>query len=165
MKLNIGCGKKPLKGYINLDFVKLPGVDVVHNLNKFPYPFKNNQFDEIFADNVLEHLDDLIRVMEEIHRISKKNAKIKIIVPYYNHHFAYQDPTHKHFFTLDSFDYFTGQGSLSFYSKARFEIVKRKPIPSWLGRLVPFKRVLLNMLGMVFGEFVKFIYFELRVIK
>ncbi|HPC10341.1 MAG TPA: class I SAM-dependent methyltransferase, partial [archaeon] len=66
MKLNIGCGKKILKGYINLDVVKLPGVDIVHDLNKYPWPFKDNYFDEIYADNVLEHLDDIIKPIEEI---------------------------------------------------------------------------------------------------
>ena len=48
MKLNIGCGKKILNGYINLDVVKLPGVDIVHDLNKYPWPFKDNYFDEIY---------------------------------------------------------------------------------------------------------------------
>ena len=60
-KLNLGCGKKILKGYINLDCVKFPGVDKVHNLNKYPWPFKDNEFDEIYCDNILEHLDGIIK--------------------------------------------------------------------------------------------------------
>ena len=39
-RLNIGCGKKNKNGYINLDLLKLPNVDVVHDLNQFPWPFK-----------------------------------------------------------------------------------------------------------------------------
>jgi predicted SAM-dependent methyltransferase len=57
MKLNIGCGKKILEGYVNLDKIKLPGVDVVQDLNKYPWEFQDNTFDEIYADNVMEHLE------------------------------------------------------------------------------------------------------------
>ena len=164
-KLHLGCGKKILKGWVNLDIVKGKGVDVVHNLEKFPYPFKENTFNEILADNVIEHLADIIKVMEELHRIGKNGCIVKIIVPYYNHHFAYQDPTHKHFFTLDSFDYFTKDSGYNYYSGARFEIVDRKLIPSWLGMIIPFKRKFLNMFSMVFGEFSKYIVFTLKVVK
>ncbi len=164
-KLNMGCGSAPKKGYINLDKIRLKGVDVVHDLNKFPYPFRDNEFDEVFADNVLEHLDNIIKVMEEIHRISKQGAIIKVIVPYFHYHGAFQDPTHKHFFTLDSFDYFTEEGGYNFYSKARFKIIKKVIIPTWLGRFVPFKKLFLNMLAMIFGELAKAIYFELKVVK
>ncbi len=57
-KLNLGCGLNHREGYVNLDAVKLPGVDVVHDLNKMPYPFKTNQFDEIICQHLLEHLDN-----------------------------------------------------------------------------------------------------------
>lgn len=62
-KLHLGCGEDIKEGYINLDFLKMDGVDVVHNLNKFPYPFEDNQFDEVYASHILEHLDDLAKVM------------------------------------------------------------------------------------------------------
>jgi len=65
-KLNLGCGKDIRKGYINLDLKKLPGVDIVHNINK-KFPFKTNSFDEIYASHILEHVDDLIFTMEELH--------------------------------------------------------------------------------------------------
>jgi len=59
-KLNIGCGNKKLKGWINLDFSKEVNLDIVHDLNKYPYPFKDNEIDEIYVDNVLECLNELI---------------------------------------------------------------------------------------------------------
>lgn len=46
-KLNLGCGKDIKKEYVNLDIRKFPGVDIIHDLNKFPYPFKDDSFDEI----------------------------------------------------------------------------------------------------------------------
>jgi SAM-dependent methyltransferase len=41
------------------------------NLNEFPYPFKEKEFDFIICNHVLEHLDDPVRVCAEFSRISK----------------------------------------------------------------------------------------------
>ena len=125
-KLNIGCGIHPRKGYVNLDIAKLPHVDIIHNLDKYPWPFKDNTFDEIFCDNVLEHLESITRPMEEIYRICKPNAKIIIKVPIFPSVYAAVDPTHKQFFTYMTFDYFKAGYSLNYYSKARFNILKRR---------------------------------------
>lgn len=125
-KINIGCGKNIRKGYLNLDSVKLPNVDVVHDLNKYPWPLKDNTFDEVLCDNVLEHLDSIIEPMEEIWRISRNKNKIIIKVPIYPSIWAMADPTHKQFFTYMTFNYFRPEDSLNYYSKARFNIIKRK---------------------------------------
>lgn len=105
MKLNLGSGSKPLKGYINVDYYN-DQADLRHDLNVFPYPFATGTVEEIVMDNSLEHLDNIITVMEELHRICANNAKLTIIVPYFRSKWAYIDPTHKHFFTLDSMNYF-----------------------------------------------------------
>lgn len=123
MKLNLGCGKHIKEGYINLDRIALEGVDVVHNLDTFPYPFMDNTFDEILCSHVLEHVDDLIKAMEELHRICKPKARIKVIAPYFSAQGAFSDPTHRHFFTWRTFEYFSKAG---YYSKSVFRTVKRK---------------------------------------
>jgi hypothetical protein len=46
--------------------------------------------------------------MEELHRISKPNGVIEIWTPHFSHPNSFNDPTHKHHFTLGTFDYFTG---------------------------------------------------------
>ena len=56
MKLNLGCGNKLLKGYINLDKFNYYKCDVTHDLEKFPYPFKNDSVNEILLSHVLEHI-------------------------------------------------------------------------------------------------------------
>ena len=83
-KLNLGCGRDIKKGYINIDKAKIPGVDVVHNLNKYPWPFKDNYFDEIYARDFIEHTENLVKTMKEISRVSKNNAKLRLIVPYWH---------------------------------------------------------------------------------
>ena len=84
-KYNLGCGKKYIKGYINVDVTRSVKADLYFNLNKFPYPIKKKSADEVLMDNVLEHLDDVVLVMEEIYRILKPGGIVKIYLPYVCH--------------------------------------------------------------------------------
>ena len=104
--LDLGCGNKKKIGAIGIDINPYTDADVVHDLDIFPYPFEESMFDEIYADNVIEHLDNIIKVMEELYRISKPGGIIIIKVPYFRSRYAFIDPTHKHYFTVDSFSYF-----------------------------------------------------------
>ena len=125
--LDLGCGNKKKAGSIGIDINPDTNADVIHNLNTFPYPFEDSTFDEINADNVIEHLDNVIAVMEEIHRISTPGAIIIIKVPYFRSRYAFIDPTHKHYFTTESFTYFNPESihhSLYNYSKCRFTTIK-----------------------------------------
>ena len=105
-RLNIGCGRRILRGYVNLDLVSSPGVDVVHNLEKFPYPFKADEFDLIEAHQVLEHVQDLSGVMKELARIVKKGGRVRVDVPHFSSNSAYMDPTHCRFYAYTTFDFF-----------------------------------------------------------
>jgi len=127
--LELGCGMHPRPGAINVDKLDLPGVDVVWDLDKFPYPFKDEEFDEIYGQDIIEHLDDVFMVMEELYRILKLGGTIYFHTTYVKNEQSFTDPSHKHFFTLDSFDYFDNSTDLgkaySFYTKARFKILNK----------------------------------------
>lgn len=69
MRLNLGCGRDIKKDYLNCDISKKYGADKIVNLNKFPYPFKDNFADEIYMNHILEHLDAPTKVLNECHRI------------------------------------------------------------------------------------------------
>lgn len=123
-KLNIGCGNVIKEGYVNLDFYN-PTADILHNLNKFPYPFSDNTFDEVYASHILEHLDDTIKVMEEIHRITKPNGRVIIKVPHYSSFTALSHLTHKRAFGLNTFSNFEA-ASKEKYSDVVFKVIKRR---------------------------------------
>jgi SAM-dependent methyltransferase len=132
-KLNLGCGNQIKNGYVNLDRVPLEGVDLICDLEQFYYPFKENVFDEIYCNNILEHLDDLVHVMEELHRIAKPRARIIIRAPHFTCQYAFADPTHKHYFTYESFDYFlssdkTGKDRPDWYTASEFSLISKKII-------------------------------------
>jgi len=113
-KLNLGCGNDYKEGWVNVDFSDKDvygqkiKIDVKHDLNKFPYPFKDSEFDEVLMKHVLEHLDDIGKSLKELVRITKKGGRIRIMVPHFTFYGAFRDPTHKHFFSLDSICYFDG---------------------------------------------------------
>lgn len=171
MKLHIGCGKSYKKDFVNLDVSKEVKADVYHDLNSYPYPFKSNTFDYIYADNVLEILDDIIRPLEELSRISKKDAIIEIIVPLAPTTHAFRDPTHKQFYTYRTFEYFLKDSGLSYYSKARFEIVGRRIVfhnrLGFLTKLINIDKRICKFLCEFFSQFFPpaFIHVKLRVKK
>jgi len=170
-KLHLGCGKNIKKGWVNLDLMALPGVDVVHNLNKFPYPFKDNQFEKIFSDNVLEHLEDLIKPLEELYRICKNKSTIEIIVPLAPTMHAFRDPTHKLFFTYRTFEYFQEGHVFNYYSKSKFKIIERKIIfhnrLGFLTKLINLNENIKKFLCEFFSQFFPpaFLRVKLEVIK
>ena len=94
LKLNLGCGRDIRQGWINLDKIQYPGVDIVFDLDTFPYPFCDNTFDAILMQDVLEHLRDPITVMREIYRISKDGCIIIIRTPHPKSPLMTQDKTH-----------------------------------------------------------------------
>lgn len=136
-RLDLGCGRVKLPGYIGMDRLPLPGVDVVHDLEILPWPLGDSSFDFVHCSHVLEHLENLVAVMEEVHRILRPGGSLFVRVPYYRSPGAFQDPTHKRFFTEKTFEYFTPDGTsklsaLNYYSKARFRVVSLEF--GWRGR-------------------------------
>lgn len=123
--LDLGCGTRKMPGAIGVDVNPVCEPDVVHDLESFPYPFDDGSFDEVHLDNVIEHLSDVLGTMEEIHRICRDGALVRIVVPYFRSRWADIDPTHKHAFTVDSFTYFDPDhvhSQIYPYSPARFRL-------------------------------------------
>lgn len=56
VKIDLGGGASPQPGFVNIDFRDLPQVDVVHNLELFPWPFPDECASLIMASHLLEHI-------------------------------------------------------------------------------------------------------------
>lgn len=163
VKLDIGCGDKKTPGSTGLDSFPGSEVDVIHDLNVFPYPFEDNTFDEIYCNHILEHLPDLVSVMKELTRIAKPKAIIKVSVPYWASQRAFKDPTHVRFFTEHTFDYFSSDYPMNYYigssirvKNVNYELSGNKIIRI-LGVFVPISFFKL------FNNTIANIYFELEV--
>jgi len=162
-QLNMGCGYEKLRGFVNLDSEKKRNPDLLWNLDKYPYPFKDNTFDYVRASNIMEHIIDIKKSIEELHRITKETGSIQIIVPHYNHIDAYTDVTHIHFFSPDSFDVFVKNSNACHFSDKKFRTIKKDIIPTGLGKFIP-KRLLWSF-GLIVGNLISRIDIVLQPIK
>lgn len=57
IRLDVGGGANPHPGFVNIDYRPLPQVDIVHNLEQFPYPLKDNSVLVAVSSHVVEHLN------------------------------------------------------------------------------------------------------------
>lgn len=121
--LNLGAGKKRRPDAVNIDLVAGTNPDLVWDLNRLPWPLPSDHFREVFALDVLEDLDNIVAVMEEIHRVCLPGAIVRITLPHFSCANAFRDPTHRHYFSWFSFHYFTGENQWEFYTGSRFRRV------------------------------------------
>ena len=167
MKLNLGCGDDIKKGYINVDSCKLPRVDVVCNLEK-KFPFKSDSADEVIAENIIEHLNEPYKFMEEIWRVCKDNAKVLIVAPHVHNRVLDGKLPHKrpgiNAYTFGSLD--EGQ-RYNYYSKMRFKIIQIKYKLFYLHFLTSFLEKHLYLTEYIVGRWVGIdsCQVELRAIK
>ncbi len=94
MKLDIACGQNKQKGFTGIDIAPGDGVDIVHDLETYPWPFEDNSVEEVHVSHYAEHTKDLMKFMDEVWRICEDGAKISIVGPYYTSIRCWQDPTH-----------------------------------------------------------------------
>lgn len=80
IKLNLGSGTDYKEGFINVDYQGK--LDVKHNLDKYPFPFKANSVDFILASHILEHVDEPFKFLKESQRILKPGGRMEIRVPH-----------------------------------------------------------------------------------
>lgn len=163
--LDCGCGPHKIAGAIGVDRFAYRGVDVIWDLDSFPWPFENDEFDEIHFNSSIEHLTDIVKVMEEVYRIGKPSAKVYIHAPHFSSPDCFEDVTHKHHFSLFSFDYFLTTESGSFLKGCKFRTLSRKiefyPLHDRL-RIVPYRIIgvefLANRFPRLYERFFAFIF-------
>lgn len=110
LKINIGCGRNMREGWVNVDSQRLPGVDIVtdlESLGQSPLPLADNSADEYLLSHVLEHIRNVLPMMQELHRIARPHALMQIRVPYGSSDDAFEDPTHVRQLFCGSFGYFS----------------------------------------------------------
>ena len=129
MNVNLGCGNIKLKNCIGVDFRKTDATDVVHDLRCYPWPFEAGQFENVIAKDIIEHMIEVIPFIDECWRIVKPNGHLYIRTTYFMSEQSYRDPTHYHYFTLESFDYFDPDTILGtqygHYSDRKWQLCRR----------------------------------------
>ncbi len=136
-QLNLGCGTDIRAGWVNLDRAALPGVNVVHDLERLPLPFCDGQFAHVCAKDVLEHVD-YIPLLRELHRILQPDGTLEVQVPHFTSADNYIDPTHVRRFSIRTFEFFVAgsQTARDYYFDFSFGRIASRRITFLRGPLV-----------------------------
>jgi predicted SAM-dependent methyltransferase len=119
LRLNLGAGGLLLPGYVNVDRMPGPGIEVVHDLDTAPWPWPDESAERIDAKDVFEHLNEPVLFMTECWRILQIGGTLRIHTPHWRFQDAYTDPTHKRFPTEHTFDYWI-PGTVLYEAHNRF---------------------------------------------
>lgn len=102
--LDLGCGRIKTPGSVGLDWnPDATAADVLADLNR-PLPFRDNTFDQVRAVHVVEHVEDIVRTLSEIHRVTRPGGELYLVTPHYSDYSSWCDPTHR--WHLNSFSFF-----------------------------------------------------------
>jgi SAM-dependent methyltransferase len=183
-KLNVGCGILKISGFIGIDILPDSAAEVLHDLNKYPWPFSDNSFSHVICSHSLGHLDDLPAAICELHRITEPGGIVEILSPHFASDNAFTDVTHRRAFGYRSMDYFCQNRECPFRYAGPPKFVLREVRISFLQAKVfdgervkpnPFKWIglewLINHAPRFYEHFLAFIlrpnevYFLLEVVK
>src|ERR1700752_4905314 len=101
--LDVGCGWNKTPGAIGIDSNPKTHADVIHDLGAIPYPFPDNEFDQVVCRHVIEHVPDVMAFVTELYRITKPGGRITVVTPHYTNPDWASDPTHRNHFNSYSF--------------------------------------------------------------
>ena len=148
-KIDLACGTKVKEGFIGVDSVLLDGVEIVHDLLTFPWPFEDGEVYEFNCEHFVEHIPiqlldgsyGLHKFMEEVYRCLMGRGTIRIVAPYYMSVGAWQDPCHARAITPVTFEYYNKQSTVPlgldhYQPNVDFECVSRTSVlfPEWDNR-------------------------------
>ena len=137
IRLDIGGGGNPNPGFVNIDMLPLKEVDIVWDLETFPWPIPDESVTIATASHVLEHINPhkgvFIEFMNQVWRVLQKGGQFAFVVPYAESPGYIQDPTHcnpinettMHYFDPDPEHANIGQSLYAFYRPKPWKIVKQ----------------------------------------
>lgn len=96
VRLDLGCGASKQDGCFGIDTRDLPGVDLVHNLETFPWPLPTGCARAVILSHFWEHVKPWLTLdfMQELHRVCQDGASVFLAGPYGVEFRYQQDPTH-----------------------------------------------------------------------
>src|SRR3989304_5425818 len=98
VNIDLGGGATSNKNFINVDIEPGLGVDVVHDLETYPWPFPSGCANLLVASHIVEHINPVkggfIKWMDEAWRVLKPGGQLMISTPYGGSMGYWQDPSH-----------------------------------------------------------------------
>lgn len=132
IKIDLGCGENKQEGFIGIDMRDVKGVDIVHNLEEFPYPIPDECCSIILGSHIIEHIKPWFSIpfINELWRIMKDGGELVLSTPYPGSCGFWQDPTHCNGWNEATFQYFDPRYPLYMIYKPKPWHIKRG-FPCW----------------------------------
>lgn len=125
-RIDIGSGTTVQPGYTGVDIVALPNVQTVYDVDRHGLPFSDSTVSHVYTAHFLEHVADLVFVMNEIHRVCCADGIVEVHVPTLMGPYAAADPTHRRLFNARTLSYFeAGSDGYAGIEKG-FEILEQR---------------------------------------
>lgn len=105
--LDIGCGSAKTPGAVGIDLDPISQADLLHDLNQYPWPLASDAFDRIICSHIIEHVANIPRFMQEVHRVGVPGARVRVTTPHFSNRYSYTDPTHVHHLGIRTLECFT----------------------------------------------------------
>ena len=157
VKLNLGCGEHIIPNCINVDVTPYSGVNEVVDLSIFPWLWKDNSIDGIYANHIIEHFPDPKPFILECHRILKKGGFLRIKVPHSSNISAVGCLGHYRTFSYDTLNDYLGR-DFYYLGKQRFVTVEQRllwwheeidiqgELPEWIAVIIKIINPAINWL-------------------
>ncbi|WP_276250902.1 methyltransferase domain-containing protein [Haloarcula rara] len=139
--LNLGAGESAT-GDVRFDISRHGRPDVQGTAAELP--FTANAFDQVVADQVLEHLssEQVIATLNEVHRVLRPGGRFEIYVPHADSRLSQQDPTHRSTWTYRTVDYFTDGNFAWYFENEPFEFtLAEREVNVWVHPERPFSGI------------------------
>jgi predicted SAM-dependent methyltransferase len=80
--IQLGCGYRQRKGWINVDRARGPEVEVVWDVTR-GLPFPNSSCTAVFSEHLVEHItkEDAARLLSECHRVLQEGGVLRLSTP------------------------------------------------------------------------------------
>jgi SAM-dependent methyltransferase len=117
IRLDIACGLNKRPGWTGIDVREVDGVDIVHDLNTYPWPLPDGCVLAALCSHYVEHIPPqdfgFVRFMDEVWRVLRPGGKLMLVTPHAWSVGFGQDPTHCNAVNENTLDYFDPEGPRS----------------------------------------------------
>jgi predicted SAM-dependent methyltransferase len=82
IRIQLGCGKRIFKDWVNIDIYRGEGIDMQLNFRE-PLPFETGSVSLVYSEHVFEHLfkEEAEKLLKECFRVLKMGGKLRLGVP------------------------------------------------------------------------------------
>jgi len=133
ISLDVGCGTHLQRGCIGMDKRDLPGVEIVHDAEEFPWPLYDNACELVFCIHLIEHIKPWLQFnfINEVWRVTQSGGVLFLVTPYGGSNRWHKDPTHCASWTELTPKYFIeGAEEYKIYQPKPWELISSTWLPT-----------------------------------